>query len=124
MKKLCLILWLTLWGWAQPVAEERLRAAVQAQFGRAYPYYTVVPYQNTAFAAVASLDSATRESTGQTTRWAVYEYLKGRWSLVFTFQSQGADADEESLRLDQLFAKHRFSSAMRGKLMYGEERRF
>lgn len=100
-----------------------LRNKVRAQYGNRYSYYTIVPYKNTAFAAVYDVDSDTRNSTGRATNWAVYEFVHGHWSYIFSFQST-VDADEESERLDRLFAKHRFSSTMRGNLMYGEERRF
>lgn len=117
---LCILLLASV-AWAQPL-EERLRASVRSQFGTTYRYYNVVPYKNTAFAAVYDVDAQTRDSTGRRTRWAVYEYVGGRWAFVFAFEST-VDADEESARLDALFAKHRFSSPMRGKLMYGDERR-
>jgi len=85
-------------------------------------FYTLVPHGKSYFAAAYNVDSETRNSTGKKTHWAVYEYLKNRWSPVFEFDST-VDADEESERLGSLFAKNQFSSEMRGKLMYGRESR-
>jgi hypothetical protein len=116
-----LVLLLAAVAWGDALSE-RLRPAVRSQFGQRYRYATVVPYKNTAFAAVTDVDAETRNSTGKRSRWAVYEYVGGRWSFVFAFEA-GVDADEESARLDALFGKHRFSSEMRGKLMYGDETR-
>ena len=104
---------------AQPTLS-RLRPVVRSAFGNQMRYCTVVPYKNTAFAAACEVASQARG--GQPVHWAVYEYVGGRWSLVFTFTST-VDADEESARLDQLFARYRFSGQMRQKLMYGSENR-
>lgn len=120
-RRFCLLLLLATVAWGDPLLD-RLRPAVRSQFGQRYRYATVVPYKNTAFAAVTDVSADTRNSTGKRSRWAVYEYLGGRWSFVFAFEA-GVDADEESARLDALFAKHRFSSQMRGQLMYGDETR-
>lgn len=122
MKKFLIALLLLAPAVAQPSAS-RLHSAVRNQFGNAYRYYTLVPYKDTAFAATADVSADTRNSTGRATHWAVYEYVRGGWSFVFAFTST-VDADEESARLDRLFKSHRFSSDMRGKLMYGNELRF
>lgn len=99
---------------------DRLSAAVQGQYGQRMPYATIVPYKQMYFATAYNVDSETRNSTGKKTHFAVYEYVASRWKFIFEFDA-GVDADEESARLDALFAKYRFSSEMRGKLMYGEE---
>lgn len=99
---------------------ERLGATVRAQFGQRMPYAVIVPYKRMYFATAYNVDADTRNSTGTRTHFAVYEYIGGRWKYIFEFDA-GVDADEESARLDALFAKYRFSSEMRGKLMYGDE---
>ena len=101
----------------------QLRSTVQSRFGQRMGYFTLVPYKRTYFAAAYNVDSETRNSTGRKTHWAIYEYVNSRWSYIFEFDST-VDADEESARLDTLFGKYRFSSTMRGQLMYGNEERF
>ncbi len=120
MKKLLLLILLTCsWAWADRVRDQ-LEMAVSQRFGQRMPYATIVPYKNLYFASVYNVDSETRNSTGKKTHFAIYEYVGGRWKYVFEFDC-GVDADEESARLDALFARNRFSSEMRGKLMYGQQ---
>jgi hypothetical protein len=118
-------LWILLLLLAVPLASaqsmrERLTATVRAQYGQRMPYATLVPYKKMAFATAYNVDSETRNSTGKKTHFAVYEYVESRWKFIFEFDA-GVDADEESARLDALFARYQFSSEMRGKLMYGDE---
>lgn len=101
---------------------QRLAASVQSRYGSRMRYATIVPHGKLHFAAIANVDSDTRNSTGKKTHWAIYEYVGGRWKYIFEFDA-GVDADAESARLDTLFSRHRFSSDMRGKLMYGDEQR-
>jgi len=108
--------------WAQGV-RERLADTVRARYGDRMPYATIVPYKKMYFATAYNVPAETRNSTGQKTHFAVYEYLDQRWQFIFEFDA-GVDADEESARLDALFARYRFSSDMRGRLMYGDELRF
>ncbi len=101
---------------------ESLGRTVRAQYAGRMPYATIVAHKNLYFAVAYNVDSETRNSTGKKTHFAVYEYVGKRWKYVFEFAA-GVDADEESERLDALFARHRFSSQMRGQLMYGDELR-
>ena len=120
MKKILLLMLLTCsWGWADRVRDQ-LGMAVSQRYGQRMPYATIVPFKNAFFGSAYNVDSDTRNSTGKKTHFAIYEYVNGRWKYVFEFDC-GVDADEESARLDALFAKYRFSSEMRGKLMYGRE---
>lgn len=105
--------------WAESV-RERLAQTVRARYGNRMPYATLVAYKKMYFATAYDVDAETRNSTGRRTHFAVYEYVNQNWQFIFEFEA-GVDADEESARLDALFARHRFSSQMRGKLMYGEE---
>lgn len=120
MKKILLLLWLSCsWAWADRVRDQ-LGLAVSQRFGERMPYATIVPYKNMFFGAAYNVNADTRNSTGKKTHFAIYEYIGGRWKYIFEFDC-GVDADEESARLDALFAKNRFSSEMRAKLMYGQE---
>ena len=120
MKKILLLILLTCsWVWADRVRDQ-LGLAVSQRYGNRMRYGTIVPYKNAFFGSAYNVDSETRNSTGKKTHFAIYEYVGGRWKYVFEFDC-GVDADEESARLDALFAKNRFSSEMRGKLMYGQE---
>lgn len=121
MRQIVVLLFLTALALAQSLPQG-LRALIQQRFGARMPYATLVPYKNTYFAAAYNVDADTRNSTGKKTHWAVYEYVQGHWSYIFEFDST-VDADEESARLDALFARYRFSSDMRGQLMYGQEQR-
>lgn len=120
MKKILLLILLTCsWGWADRVRDQ-LGLSVAQRYGQRMRYGTIVPFKNLFFGAAYNVDSETRNSTGKKTHFAIYEYVGGSWKFIFEFDC-GVDADEESARLDALFAKHRFSSDMRGKLMYGQE---
>ena len=120
MKKLLLLLLLSCsWAWADRVRDQ-LGMTVSQRYGNRMPYGTIVPYKNMFFGSAFNVDSDTRNSTGKKTHFAIYEYVGGKWKYIFEFDC-GVDADEESARLDALFAKNRFSSEMRGKLMYGQE---
>ncbi len=100
--------------------ESRLASTVRQRYGQRMHYATIVPYKKLYFGAVYNVPAEVRNSTGQKTHWAIYEYVGARWQFIFEFDAT-VDADEESARLDNLFARHRFSSNMRGQLMYGEE---
>jgi hypothetical protein len=120
MKKILLLLLLSCsWAWADRV-RDALGQAVAQRFGQRMPYATIVPYKNMFFGSAYNVTADTRNSTGKKTHFAIYEYVGGRWKYIFEFDC-GVDADEESARLDALFAKNRFSSEMRAKLMYGPE---
>lgn len=116
-----LIAWGFTAGWCDTLRESLART-VRSQYAGRMPYATIVAHKNLHFAAAYNVDSETRNSTGKKTHFAVYEYIGGRWKFIFEFDA-GVDADEESERLDALFARHRFSSPMRGQLMYGDELR-
>ncbi len=120
MKKILLVLLLSCsWAWADRVRDQ-FGMAVSQRYGNRMPYGIIVPYKNMFFASAFNVNSDTRNITGKKTHFAIYEYVGGKWKYIFEFDC-GVDADEESARLDALFAKNRFSSAMRGKLMYGQE---
>lgn len=120
MKKTLVWLLLTCsWAWADRVRDQ-LGLLVSQRYGSRMPYGTIVPYKNMYFASAYNVDADTRNSTGKKTHFAIYEFVGGRWKYIFEFDC-GVDADEESARLDALFAKNRFSSEMRAKLMYGQQ---
>lgn len=120
MKKILLLLLLSCsWAWADRVRDQ-LGMVVSGRYGNRMPYGTIVPYKKTFFGAAYNVDADTRNSTGKKTHFAIYEYVGGNWKYIFEFDC-GVDADEESARLDALFAKYRFSSEMRAKLMYGQQ---
>ena len=119
------MLWLLLVLLTGPVVraeglESRLASTVRQRYGERMPYATIVPYKKLYFGAAYNVPAEVRNSTGKKTHWAIYEYVNSRWQFIFEFDAT-VDADEESARLDALFSRHRFSSNMRGQLMYGEE---
>ena len=118
---LAILVLLVLPAWSLTLREQ-LRSLVSSRYGTRMSYCTLVPFGKQHFAAVADVGAEVRNSSGARTHWAIYEHTRGKWKFVFEFDAT-VDADEESERLDRLFAKHRFSSEMRGRLMYGDERR-
>jgi hypothetical protein len=122
-----LLLLLTLATTAQPShVDARLRAAaaqkyqVGGEWVDGQPnviWYTIVPYKNLYFASMSGSDEYGMDF------FAIWEYLDGEWHFIFKHSVSDAGPQVEA-ELDKLYAKHRFSSGMRKKLMHGSEKKF
>ena len=112
---------------AQPAqVESSLRTAAGQRFqvggewteGQAnVVWYTIVPYKNLYFASTSGSDEYGMDF------YAIWEYLDGKWHFIFKHSNSDAGPEVER-ELDQLYAKHRFSSSMRKKLMNGSSKEF
>lgn len=105
---------------------QRLRAAAAQRYqvggewvdGRPYVNrYTIVPYKKLYFASTSGSDKYGMDF------YAIWEYLDGKWVYIFEYNETDAGPEVEK-RLDELYAKHRFSSAMRKKLTRGSSKLF
>lgn len=111
---------------AQPIdIDNQLRqaAAERYQIGgewNARPnvnWYTIVPYKELYFASMSGSDENGMDF------YSVWEYLDGKWHFIFQHSATDAGPEAEA-ELDEIYARHRFSSKMRKMLMHGPEKPF
>ena len=69
--------------------ESRLASTVRQRYGQRMHYATIVPYKKLYFGAVYNVPAEVRNSTGQKTHWAIYEYVGARWQFIFEFDATG-----------------------------------
>lgn len=120
MRIVVILFLLSVSAWAQPThVTQGLRQAAAQRYqvggewvdGKAYVNrYTIVPYKEMYFATTSGSDKYGMDF------YAVWEYVGGKWKFIFehTHTDAGPEVERE---LDALYAKYRFSSSMRKKLM-------